>query len=157
MKDKSPINAPHKVGDRVSTNDGKLGVVKDVLISFDYDGFYFLVLFDGESNVRPIHESELISCLNGNFSLTFMLQENVVCVSVIKQVGDEKKVVACEHAHIIQEGDVGVVQAISFAFKRAYESVSTGTRYIRSHKPFSRDKKTGLWFPSNSRQGGAQR
>lgn len=153
MKDNVfPISGPYKVGDRVRTGDGKQGVIKDVLISFDYGGYYFLVLLDGESNVLPFHESDLTLCNNANYSLALMIEENTVCVAIHKQIGDEKKTVACEHAHIMQEGDAGVVQAVSYAFKRAYESFSTGTRYIRSHKPFERSAKTGLWVPRTKYQ-----
>ncbi len=148
MKDNvSPISGSYKVGDRVCTVSGGQGVIKDVLISFDYDGYYLLVLLDGESKVRPFHESELVLCNNANYSLSLLIEENTVCVSIIKQIGDEKKAIAYERAYIMQEGDAGVVQAISYAFKRAYEPFSKGIRYTRSHKPLERSSKSGLWIP----------
>ena len=54
--------------------------------------------------------------------------ENVAVVKILKR--EENSTVREEivrgHGHIIHEGDVGIVQALSYALKKAYEKINGG-------------------------------
>ena len=117
-----------KVGDCVKTLDGDVGVIKDVLIAFDYPGYYYLVLLENSFAVRAFSEDELTICAKSLVSFSVEFEDNVVIVCVLK----DGICLARGHAHLLHDGDFGIVQACSYALKRAYESMDGGKQGSRN-------------------------
>lgn len=108
-----------KVGDCVKTLDGDIGVIKDALIAFDFPGYYYLVQLENASTIRAFSEEELTLYTKSVISLSVEFEDNVVVVCVLK----DGTCLARGHAHLLHDGDLGLVQACSYAIKRAYESM----------------------------------
>ena len=113
-----------KVGDCVRTLDGDIGVIKDALIAFDFPGYYYLVQLENASTVRAFSEEELTIYTKSVISLSVEFEDNVLVVCVLK----DGSCLARGHAHILHDGDLGLVQACSYAMKRAYESLGGNKR-----------------------------
>lgn len=117
-----------KVGDCVKTLDGDIGVIKDALIAFDFPGYYYLVQLENASTVRAFSENELTLYTKSVISLFVEFEDNVVVVCVLK----DGQCLARGHAHLLHDGDLGLVQACSYAIKRAYESMDAKKRGNRN-------------------------
>ena len=60
--------------------------------------------------------------------LEYLHIENVAVVKILKREENStaREEIVRGHGHIIHEGDVGIVQALSYALKKAYEKINGG-------------------------------
>ncbi len=86
------------------------------------------VTFKGFYSEESLELWEEIVKANVYYIVETEILENVAVVKILKR--EENSTVREEivrgHGHIIHEGDVGIVQALSYALKKAYEKINGG-------------------------------
>lgn len=137
-----------KIGDRVKVKEysdipenyrtkgiarlhGKVGTVTDKLYSETNGDFLYRVHFDGyerPSNVLWTDKQLYILIKKPiEYKFEFETCDNVVVARFYEMEEGSKTEIARGHGHIIHEGDLGIVQASSYALKKIYEKMNGGT------------------------------
>ena len=117
--------AKFKIGDRVETNWIGIGKVTDVMYSHHKKAYTYEVTNE-EGAVQLFAEEELESVSEKKgYSMTIHIDvaSNVVIATLYEETEDTKRPLAKGHSHIIHAGELGVVQAASYACKKLYESL----------------------------------
>ncbi len=130
---------PFNIGDVVKQKrDPKAltekGTIVDKMYSEADSKFIYKVLF--ENNIRSFtmfyNEEDLEICDEvkdkAQYTVETEILNNVVIVKILKSEKDSlvKEELVRGHGHIIHEGDIGIVQALSYALKKAYEKINGG-------------------------------
>jgi hypothetical protein len=112
------------IGDKVVNAYGEEGTVLDRMLS-EKDQKYYYTIKAGSLTEHFVPEEKLKAMPKENLNITAEIEilDNVV-IGIIKNDGKE---IARGHGHRIHEGEQGIIQAISYAFKKAYEKVNGGT------------------------------
>lgn len=111
---------------------GETGVIADKMYSEATDIHLYSVKIDGndfvsahfytEDDLEMYAEEE-----EAGYATETRILERVVIGIIYEVRGDEYTEIARGHGHIIHEGALGVAQAISYAFKKAYEKINGGS------------------------------
>ena len=131
---------PFNIGDSVIKKskffgEKEIGTIVDKMYSEADSKFIYKVRFERDkvTFTRFVYEEELELCeddvkANVHYIVETEILENVAVVKILKR--EENSTVREEivrgHGHIIHEGDVGIVQALSYALKKAYEKINGG-------------------------------
>ena len=123
------MNKVFEIGTRIVNAYGESGKVVDRMYSEKEKTYYYGVQYD-------THEEDEVLLAKGDelkketedveYSVETEILNNVCIVRLYRGKGDIKREVARGHGHIIHEGDIGVAQALSYAFKKAYEKINNG-------------------------------
>jgi hypothetical protein len=121
------------IGDTVKTKDG-VGQIIDKMYSEREIKFFYHVRLEGELFKRvKVYAGEEITSYKDEpkeeYTVETEILENVVVVKILKSEKDSsiREEVVRGHGHIIHEGDIGIVQALSYALKKAYEKINGGS------------------------------
>ena len=125
------MNKALEIGTRIRNTYGEAGEIVDRMYSEKEKEYYYSVtldtrdpeetyLFSGDELQEEVEE-ELVQ-----YIVETEILNNVCTARVYKEEDGKKKEVCRGHGHIIHEGDLGIVQALSYAFKRAYEKINGG-------------------------------
>lgn len=121
------------LGDVVKTKDG-VGTIIDKMYSEREGKFFYHIRLEGElfKRVKVYTEEELAPYIDEpkeDYIVETEILENVVVVKILKSEKDSsiREEVVRGHGHIIHEGDIGIVQALSYALKKAYEKINGGS------------------------------
>lgn len=117
---------------RKGNTAGAKGTIVDKMYSEAESRFLYRIRIEGENFTRAAFYSEddieiNIGEIEAEYSVETEFLDNVVIAIVYKTVNGEKQEFVRGHGHIIHEGDVGVLQALSYALKKAYEKFNGGT------------------------------
>ena len=103
------------------------GVITDKMYSEARSTFVYVVKPNegGRSFMRTECDLEPIS-KQADYKVDVTIADGVV-IGVIYEVTDDSKTEVCRgHGHIIHEGSIGIAQACSYAFKKAFASIDNG-------------------------------
>lgn len=116
---------------RKGNTAGEIGEIVDKMYSEAEGKNLYRICIDGETRTRAaFYTDEDLELYKKEKPADYCIETEVldnVCVAIVYRIeGDEKVEVVRGHGHIIHEGDVGIVQAFSYALKKAYEKVNGG-------------------------------
>lgn len=125
------MNKALNIGTKVVNSYGETGKIVDRMYSEKEKEFYYGVNYDSrdvdEILLAKGNELRELSKENGeNYEAEINLLNNVCVAIIYRKENGGKKEVCRGHGHIIHEGDIGVAQALSYAFKKAYEKLNNG-------------------------------
>ena len=111
------------IGDRVVTVYGEECTIIDRFFS-EKDKKYYYSIETGSIVENFVPEEKLRAMPKENYNITAEMKvvDNVV-IGIVYKDGIE---VCRGHGHIIHEGEKGIVQTISYAYKKAYEKLNGG-------------------------------
>ena len=113
----------------------EIGTIVDKMYSEADSKFIYKVRFERDkvTFTRFVYEEELELCeedvkANVHYIVETEILENVAVVKILKREENStaREEIVRGHGHIIHEGDVGIVQALSYALKKAYEKINGG-------------------------------
>ena len=120
------------IGDVVRVKN-EVATVVDRLYSEIEGRYLYRLRFEGEDRTNSAFflEEDIVSYMaepNKNYIVETEILNNVVIIKIFKSEKDSlvKEELVRGHGHIIHEGDVGIVQALSYALKKAYEKINGG-------------------------------
>ena len=109
------------------------GTIVDKMYSEADSKFIYKVYFEKDRIYLFCNEEDLELCeeivkADVNYTVEAEILENVAVVKIFKSEKDSLVLeeIARGHGHIIHEGDIGVVQALSYGLKKAYEKMNGG-------------------------------
>ena len=115
------------IGDKVriiKDTDRQTGEVVDRVFSDATQSYMYIVKKDS-TNRKSLYTDEDIELVHElYYKAEVEILENVVVGIVYEMNGDNKIEVARGHGHIIHNGAEGIVQATSYAFKRAWMHIT---------------------------------
>lgn len=111
------------IGDKVVNVFGEESVIVDRMFS-EKDQKYYYSTEAGNIRENFVPEEKIKAVPKENLNITAEIEilDNVV-IGIVKNDGKE---IARGHGHRIHEGSDGIVQAISYAFKKCWEKVNEG-------------------------------
>ena len=124
------MNRAMNIGQRVQNAYGEAGTIIDRMYSEAEKDYYYNVKLDnrGEDDNGELYTADEIRIFEdkAEYSVETDFLENVVVVKVFKTKNGKKQEVSRGHGHIIHEGDLGILQALSYGFFKAYKSIEGG-------------------------------
>ena len=122
------------INDKVVTVYGEESVIVDRMFS-EADQKYYYSIEAGSIRENFVPEEKLKELPKENLNITVEVEilDNVV-VGIIKNNGKE---IARGHGHRIHEGSDGIVQAISYAFKKCWEKTNDGEVTTNQFRKFN--------------------
>ena len=112
------------IGDKVNTKNG-VGIVTDKMYSEKTNVYYYCVTLEGKDEEEDtlFVEEDLTPWVEVQYVTETEVCGNVV-VGVIYKVDSygKKEFVARGHGHLLHNGEEGILQAISYAYLKAYQS-----------------------------------
>lgn len=122
------------IGDKVTTASGLEAVVTDKMYSEKKSAYYYGIQYKGmideeedlfeESQLQPYTEEP------PQYKVETTIEDGVVVVEVFEITKDNKTIKARGHAHIMHNGALGIVQATSYASRRALLSINNNSVYV---------------------------
>lgn len=123
------MNKVMNIGLKVQTSDGEIGTITDRMYSEIKKEYYYTVkLEDADFETCILCKADELQEFqdrsNGNYIAQAEILDNI-CIAVVYKVdGVNKEEISRGHGHIIHEGEIGVLQALSYAFKKAYDKIT---------------------------------
>jgi hypothetical protein len=120
---------------RKSDTEGCTGVIVDKMYSESREKHFYSVRLD-KNNLIPAHyytDDDLEPYKadkqlgNDDFDFEITLADNLVYCVVYEVVDGQKEELTRGHGHVFHEGIHGVVQAASYAIKKAWENINGGS------------------------------
>ena len=122
------------INDKVVTVYGEEAIINDRFFSEkDQQYYYSIKVGNVVENFVPEEKLKALPKENLNISVEIEILDNVV-VGIIKNDGKE---IARGHGHRIHEGSDGIVQAISYAFKKCWEKTNGGEVSTNQFRKFN--------------------
>ena len=125
------MNNAMNIGQRVRNAYGEVGTIIDRMYSEVEKEYYYSVKLDsrGEDEGGQLYLADEIEIVEDKveYNVETEILPNVCVIKVFKTVDGKKEEVSRGHGHIIHEGDLGVLQALSYGFKKAYEKINGGS------------------------------
>lgn len=122
------MNIALNIGQRVQNAYGEVGTIIDRMYSEREQGYYYSVKLDNrdEDDGGQLYLADEIQVVEDKveYSVETEILSNVCVVKVSKTKDGVTREVSRGHGHIIHEGDLGVLQALSYGFKKAYEKIN---------------------------------
>jgi hypothetical protein len=121
------------IGDHVSVcGTDVCGSVTDKMYSEARAIYMYVIKPDdgGRSIMREEDELEPFHCSEVEYQIEPVISESVVVVNFYEVTDDSKTLVARGHAHILHDGALGIVQATSYATRRALLRINNNSTYI---------------------------
>lgn len=118
------------IGDRVEDFEGNVGVITDKLASAKRGVLYLVQMDDTEEEVM-FEESGLELYEEISYATETEILDNVVIGYVYEVRGDKRTEVSRGHGHITHNGAVGIAQAVSYSFKKAFLNLSGGDYMLK--------------------------
>ena len=127
------FNLDEKVIDSQTNMEGE---IVDIQLSYVHDKFICVIRLD--NGMRVVRDERFLERAKENKTYRTETQcaDNVIIAIVYEVSNLGEKEVCRGHAHIIHEGAEGFVQACSYAYKRALESIDTGIYFKQNRKEF---------------------
>lgn len=122
-----------KIGDKVLACGGK-AIITDRLLS-EKDGTYsYSIIYEGHAEEQDdlYREDELLPYVEEKVSYEVKLDivDGVACFKCIEVKGDTRTVAAVGHGHILKNNLAGIVQAASWATRKALLEINNGSVFI---------------------------
>ena len=123
----------YNIGDRVSVK-GQEAFITDRMYSEKSDKYFYSIRYNGhqeeqddlydDSELQPYVEEKV------EYDLKMDISEGVVIFSVVEIKGDKRSLVARGHGHMLRNDLLGVLQASSWAARKAFTELNGGETYI---------------------------
>lgn len=123
----------YNIGDRVLVGESE-AVVTDRMYSEKSDKYFYSIRYKGrreeqdglydDGELKPFVEEKV------EYDLKMEISEGVIIFSAIEIKGDERTLVARGHGHMLRKDLVGVLQAASWAARKAFTELNGGETYI---------------------------
>lgn len=124
----------YNIGDKVSVNGVGEAVITDRMYSEKNDKYLYSIRYIGRSeeqdDLYDDDELQPFTVEKVDYELKAEISEGVVIFSVIEIKGSERTLVARGHGHMLRSDLLGVLQAASYAAKRAFTDNNNGDTYI---------------------------
>jgi hypothetical protein len=111
------------IGQKVRNSYGETGTIVDRMYSTREDKYFYSVKLDSRDE-EVLYSSENLQKVEKptcEYEMETKVLENLCCCIIYKTEDGQKKELCRGHGHIFHEGDLGIVQALSYAAKKAYE------------------------------------
>lgn len=110
---------------RKSATAGKTAIITDKMFSEAESKFFYRIRVDGENITRAAFytDEDFVGESEDDYTIEASVLDNVCVVIVYKHENGDKKEVSRGHGHRIHEGELGIMQALSWAMKKAYEKI----------------------------------
>ena len=124
----------YKINDLVrDKKTGEIGVIRDKMFSEAKKCFIYAVEIDDTMQYFARAEELEEYSPKSEFKIETQIADNVV-IGIIYEVENGEKYEVCRgHGHIIHEGAVGIAQACSYAYKRAFCEIDDGI-YLKQRR-----------------------
>ena len=123
----------YKIGDKVLAL-GYKAVVIDRLLSEKTDEYSYRIRYDGheEEQDELYGEHELLPYVEEKVSYEVKLDivDGVACFKCIEVKGETRTVATVGHGHILKNNLAGIVQAASWATRKALLEINNGSVFI---------------------------
>ena len=123
----------YNIGDKVSVK-GQEAFITDRMYSEKSDKYFYSIRYKGhqeeqddlydDSELQPYVEEKV------EYDLKMEISEGVVIYSVIEIKGDKRTLAARGHGHMLRNDLLGVLQASSWAARKAFTELNGGEVYI---------------------------
>lgn len=123
----------YNIGDKVLVNNSE-AIVTDRMFSEKTDKYLYEIRYKGRSEeqddlydddeIQPFVEEKV------EYELKTEISEGVVIFSVIEIRGDKRTLAARGHGHMLRRDLLGVLQAASWAARKAFTEANGGEVYI---------------------------
>ena len=123
----------YNIGDKVLVENGE-AIVTDRMYSEKSDKYFYSIQYKGreeeqedlydDDELQPFIEEKV------EYDLKMEISEGVVIFSAIEVKGDKRTLVARGHGHMLRHDKIGVLQAASWAARKAFTELNGGATYI---------------------------
>lgn len=124
----------YNIGDKVLAN-GSEAFITDRMYSEKSDKFFYSIRYKGrneeqddlydDDEIQPYVEEKV------EYELKMEISEGVVIFSAIEIRGDKRTLVSRGHGHMLRHDLIGVLQASSWAARKAFTDLNNGETYIK--------------------------
>lgn len=124
----------YNIGDRVLVGKSGEAIITDRMYSEKSDKYLYCIRYKGrqeeqddlygEDDIQPYVEEKV------EYELKTEISDGVVIFSCIEIRGDKRTLVARGHGHMLKSGTIGVLQAASWAARKAFTEVNGGEIHI---------------------------
>ena len=122
------------IGDRVTTISGLEAVITDKMYSEKKSAYYYGIQYNGmkeeEDDLFSEDQLQLYTEEPPQYEVDTVIEEGVVVVAIYEVTKNNKTLKARGHAHILHDGVLGIVQATSYASRRALLGINNNSVYI---------------------------
>ena len=126
-----------EIGDRVLVN-GSEAIIEDTMYSVKSDTYFYEIRYAGRAEVQddlyPETALEPLPEDKSEYDFKIETSEGLVIFSCFEQKGQHRALVARGHAHILRNDLRGMLQAASYAAKKAFTDLNGGDTYIEKEK-----------------------
>ena len=112
------------------------GEIVDIQWTYVHEKFIYVIKLD--NGMRVVRDERFLERVKPTitYRTETQLADNVV-IAIVYEVRELCEKEICRgHAHIIHDGAEGFVQACSYAYKRALQSIDSGIYYKQNRKDF---------------------
>ena len=124
----------YNIGDKVLVS-GSEAFITDRMYSEKSDKYFYSIRYKGrneeqddlydDDEIQPYVEEKV------EYDLQMNISEGVVILSVVEIKGDKRSLVARGHGHMLRNDLLGVLQASSWAARKAFTEHNGGEVYIK--------------------------
>ena len=127
----------YNIGDRVTVND-RVAVVTDRMYSARSEEYLYSIKYQGmaEDQDDLYTDGELAPFVDTSrtFDVEMEIEDGVVIFSLIAVIDNERRVVARNHGNVLRNDALGVVQAASYAVRKAFLEMNNGNIYLNKEE-----------------------
>ena len=124
----------YNIGDRVLVGGNGEAVITDRMYSEKSDKHFYSIRYKGDDEEQEnLYDDEVLQPFTEekvDFEIKTEISDGVVIFSVIEIKGDKRTLAARGHEHMLRSDLLGVLQAASYAAKRAFTDRNGGDTYI---------------------------
>lgn len=123
----------YNIGDKVLVNNSE-AFITDRMYSEKSDKYFYSIRYKGrneeqddlynDNEIQPYVEEKV------EYELKMEISEGVVIFSAIEIKGDKRTLVSRGHGHMLRHDLIGVLQAASWAARKAFTELNGGETYI---------------------------
>ena len=123
----------YNIGDKVLVGES-VAFITDRMYSEKSDKYLYSIRYSGrreeqddlydDGELKPFVEEKV------EYELKMEISEGVVIFTAIEIKGDKRTVVSRGHGHMLRDDQLGVLQAASWAARKAFTALNGGETYI---------------------------
>lgn len=124
----------YNIGDVVLVGGIREAVITDRIYSAKSDKNFYSIRYTGDNeDQEDLYNDEVLKPFTAekvDYEIKAEISEGVVIFSVIEIKGGKRSLAARGHGHMLRNDLLGILQAASYAAKKAFTGINGGETYI---------------------------